>query len=127
MTTPLTKVQGVGSHTASILEKHGIKSAEDLAQATTHTLMEVPGFGPLRAAKIISTAQSLFAAQKSKPEPTVDTKEKGKPSKKKKVPKSKKGKKDKATSGKKKKNKKQPDTGKKKKKDKKGKKKKKKK
>lgn len=122
MKTPVTDVTGIGPHTAKLLNEHGFSSAESLAATTTEKLSEVPGFGPLRAQRVIDAAKDVIppTTKPSKPESkSKDVTPPKKKSKKKKAKKNKKqkndkkkqaekpSKKDKKKKGKKKKNKKQ--------------------
>lgn len=56
MATPITEVRGIGASTAAVLEKHGFRSAEDLAAATVADIAAVPGFGESRAQKVKDAA-----------------------------------------------------------------------
>lgn len=62
MSTPLTAVSGIGPAAAGLLEKHGIASAEQLAQATVEELTKVPGFGTSRATTVIAAARAALDA-----------------------------------------------------------------
>ena len=62
MSTPLTAVSGIGPAAAGLLEKHGIASAEQLAQVTVEELSEVPGFGTSRATTVIAAARAALDA-----------------------------------------------------------------
>jgi hypothetical protein len=59
MGTPLTSVAGIGPAAAAVLAKHGFDSAERLAASRVEKLVEVPGFGPLRAAATLRAARAL--------------------------------------------------------------------
>ena len=48
-TKPLTDVAGIGPSTAKVLAEHGIKTAEDLANATAAQIVAVPGFSEARS------------------------------------------------------------------------------
>ena len=62
MSTHLTAVSGIGPAAAGLLEKHGIASAEQLAQTTVDALSKVPGFGPARAATVLAAARTALDA-----------------------------------------------------------------
>ncbi len=59
MTTSITKISGIGSHTAGILAQYGYKCAEDLAVTDEYALGKIPGFGPVRAQLVIAAARVL--------------------------------------------------------------------
>lgn len=59
MGTPLTSVAGIGPAAAAILARHGFDSAERLAASRVEALVEVPGFGPVRAAATLRAARAL--------------------------------------------------------------------
>lgn len=63
MATSLTSVKGIGLATAKYLTEHGIESGEQLAAMSVEQLMEIPGFGPVRAKKVIEAAQALKEIQ----------------------------------------------------------------
>lgn len=86
----ITEVWGIGNQSAEILAKHGYRSLKDLAETTESELAKVPGFGVIRARKIIASARSLFADQlqtkqlnSSPPKKKKDKKKKEKQKKKK--------------------------------------------
>jgi NAD-dependent DNA ligase len=60
MSTPLHEIKGIGPSTAKDLERHGFKSAEDLATATADEIAAVPGFGAIRARQIKAAAVALL-------------------------------------------------------------------
>lgn len=99
MNTPVTEVAGIGLHTAQLLKEHGITSTEELAETTVKKLMKVPGFGAVRAQRVLDAAKKLIG-----PPATTTPKSKDKPSPKKKAKKKKssKDKKQKETKSKKK-------------------------
>jgi hypothetical protein len=96
MKTPLTAVSGIGPAAASLLQKHGIGSAEKLAACTVKELVKVPGFGPVRSATVLRATRTLLESR--------DAGGKGKAAKK-----PKKGKKGATGKGKKKSSKKAPE------------------
>ncbi len=60
MGTALTDVNGIGRHSAQILDEHGYKNVEELASTTVELLCKVPGFGPSRAANVIRSAKEII-------------------------------------------------------------------
>lgn len=75
MAISILKIKGIGLHTAEVLKENGYATAEHLVKATTLELSEIPGFGPVRAAKVIASASELIAEQ---PEPVATEKVKKK-------------------------------------------------
>lgn len=75
MNTPIIEISGVGPQTAEILSQNGYTCAEDLAVATENDLLNIKGFGAVRAAMIIKAAAELVRAlsDKSKADKAVDT------------------------------------------------------
>jgi NAD-dependent DNA ligase len=65
MSASLTDVKGIGPTSAQKLTANGITTAEALAAASPEQLAAVPGFGPLRAVKIIEDARQLFSADEA--------------------------------------------------------------
>lgn len=57
----ITSLPGVGGATAAILNKHGFRVVEDIANASPEALSAVPGFRASRAAKIIAAARAILA------------------------------------------------------------------
>lgn len=55
----LTKIPGIGPATAKTLTDNGFASVEEIARAATEDLARVPGFGSMRAAVVITSAQTL--------------------------------------------------------------------
>lgn len=84
-TTPLILLAGIGPAAADVLEKNGYASAEKIAQSDIDSLCEVPGFGPIRAAKVIAAAKELVPLAELAPEKPAKVKKlkKAKPGKKK--------------------------------------------
>ena len=68
-TKSLTDVPGIGPSTANALTEHGIKTAEDLANASATQIAAVPGFSAARAASAKKAAAELLAGT-AKPAPT---------------------------------------------------------
>ena len=60
MTIALTRVKDIGPVAAEALAEHGIASVEVLASLSASQLSEVPGFGALRAERVIAAARSLL-------------------------------------------------------------------
>jgi transcription termination factor NusA len=54
----ITSLPGVGGATAAILNKHGFRVVEDIANASPDALSAVPGFRASRAAKLIAAARA---------------------------------------------------------------------
>ena len=66
MNTPIIDISGVGPQTAEALSQNGYKSAEDLAAASEKDLLNIKGFGAVRARIIIEAAGELVRAQTDK-------------------------------------------------------------
>lgn len=58
----LNNIKGLGESTSKILVDHGIKSAEDLAGISVDELCQVPGFGGIRAERVINEAKLLVGS-----------------------------------------------------------------
>ena len=67
----ITSLPGVGGATAAILNKHGFRVVEDIANATPEALSAVPGFRASRAAKIIAAARAILAEEQAGKTPDV--------------------------------------------------------
>lgn len=106
--TDLTDVSGIGAGSAAVLRESGISSVRDLAETPLESLVQVPGFGPTRAAAVIRAAQALVLDPSATTGdlPAADQKKKKKDKKKKKQKKKDKKKKQKKKKGKGKKKKK---------------------
>jgi len=63
MLMDIAKVKGIGSATAKIMAEHGLHTVEDLVAGGIEKLLEVPGFGSIRAARVIGEAKSLVAVE----------------------------------------------------------------
>ena len=61
----ITSLPGVGGATAAILNKHGFRVVEDIANASPEALSAVPGFRASRAAKIIAAARAILAEEQA--------------------------------------------------------------
>ena len=76
MTTATTDIPGIGPAAAKTLKENGFKSLQEIASATIDQLAAVPGFGPIRAGRIIHAANEVLsdaadaAAVTSKPATT---------------------------------------------------------
>lgn len=87
MSTSIEKVAGIGPSTATLLQRHGIHSAEDLATQRPGDLAAIKGFNTIRAGQVIDAAKQLLAAAVSQSSVLVvepDKKDKDKKGKKKK-------------------------------------------
>lgn len=62
MSTSIEKVTGIGPATATLLQNHGIHSAEDLAAKRVGDLAAINGFSSIRAAQVIEAAKQLTTA-----------------------------------------------------------------
>lgn len=84
----LTRIPGIGPATARTLTDSGFASVEAIAKAATEDLARVPGFGSIRAAVVITSAQTLVTVDGGEPvtsaAPEKADKAKGKKKKKKK-------------------------------------------
>jgi Holliday junction resolvasome RuvABC DNA-binding subunit len=60
----LTDVAGIGDSTALLLNEHGIDSVKSLRKGGVKKLLQVPGFGEIRASAIISAADALAQSAK---------------------------------------------------------------
>jgi transcription termination factor NusA len=61
----ITSLPGVGGATAAILNKHGFRVVEDIANASPDALSAVPGFRASRAAKLIAAARATLAEEQA--------------------------------------------------------------
>ncbi len=84
MATPISKITGIGPHTANVLMEHGYTSVESIANTKIVDLTGVPGFGLARARNIIAAAKTLIKKHKAESAPTPKKAKAKKPSKKKK-------------------------------------------
>jgi len=64
MNHTLTDVAGIGESTALLLNEHGIDSVKALRKGGVKKLVQVPGFGEIRSAAIITAANVLKKAAK---------------------------------------------------------------
>ena len=77
MTTATTDIPGIGPAAAKTLKENGFKSLQEIASATIDQLAAVPGFGPIRAGRIIKAANGVLfddadaAAKPAQPATTV--------------------------------------------------------
>ncbi|OIO69881.1 MAG: hypothetical protein AUJ56_06830 [Zetaproteobacteria bacterium CG1_02_49_23] len=55
----LTDIPDIGESTASKLIEHGIASVQELCDGGVERLMTVPGFGAIRAERIVAAAMAL--------------------------------------------------------------------
>lgn len=110
--TDLTDVTGIGAGSTAALQESGISSVRDLAETPLESLVQVPGFGPIRADAVIKAAKALVVEPSATTGDLPATDQKKKKKRKKKKKQKKKGKKKKQ----KKKQKKKKGKGKKKKK-----------
>ena len=60
MSATLTDILGIGPDTAKLLIENGLKSPSEIAGATIERLCAVPGFGAIRAGKLIKAANELL-------------------------------------------------------------------
>lgn len=99
----LTRIPGIGPATARTLTDSGFASVEAIAKAATEDLARVPGFGSIRAAVVITSAQTLVTVVGGEPVTSAapEKADKAKGKKKKKKNKKKDKKKDKGKSKKK--------------------------
>jgi len=65
MKTVITDIAGIGPSTAKILGKHGFRTVEGVAGATAVKLAQVPGFGKVRAARVIAAAKRLVSGSRT--------------------------------------------------------------
>lgn len=72
MKPTLTDVTGIGASTAKDLADGGIRSIDDLANASASTICAVPGFGPIRAARVKAAAAELIRRSESAAAATVE-------------------------------------------------------
>jgi predicted flap endonuclease-1-like 5' DNA nuclease len=96
MTTPVSKVTGIGPKTAEYLGEKGITTAEALLEKGRDVLLNAPGFSESRVVTVFDAASQLLGAEPAAEEAAPA--EKPKKGKKKKD----KGKKKKSKKGKKK-------------------------
>ena len=86
MTSPLTKILGIGPASAQTLTEHGYHSVEDIADATVDAISAIPGFGTIKATQVIISAVDLTRQTATEP-PEEAKKQKSSKKKKKKRPK----------------------------------------
>ena len=60
MKKKLTDIPGIGPATAVIMDEQGFTNILDVANATPEMMTELPGFGIIRANRIIAAAQKLL-------------------------------------------------------------------
>jgi transcription termination factor NusA len=75
----ITSLPGVGGATAAILNKHGFRVVEDIANASPEALSAVPGFRASRAAKLIAAARATLAEEQAVKTPAVKKSPRAKP------------------------------------------------
>jgi len=56
----LSQIEGIGAKTAMLLQDHGFKTAQKLAESSAEDISKVPGIGPATAEKIIKNAKALL-------------------------------------------------------------------
>lgn len=62
MAFQLTDIPGIGDATATLLGEHGIDSFKQLRKGGVSALCMVPGFGQIRATRVLAAADALKAA-----------------------------------------------------------------
>jgi len=65
MNHSLTDIAGIGESTALLLNEHGIDSVKALCKGGVKKLVQVPGFGAIRASAIITAADALKKSAKN--------------------------------------------------------------
>ena len=60
MKKKLTDIPGIGAATAVIMDEQGFATILDVANATPDMMTAVPGFGAIRANRVIAAAQKLL-------------------------------------------------------------------
>jgi NAD-dependent DNA ligase len=65
MNTAITGVSGIGPGTVRVLMENGFKTLEDIAGSSIAQLTAVPGFGPVRAGKVIKAASDRLSTNAS--------------------------------------------------------------
>lgn len=88
-------VKGIGPATARLLIEAGLKTVEDLANASIDQVKAIQGFSDIRAAKIIEEARDILSKEEKPKEKKKAKDSKGAAKKQKKEEKDKKSKKDK--------------------------------
>lgn len=68
-TRQLTDVTGIGSATAAQLGERGIRTVEDLKNATVEAIRAIPGFGVARAEAVRRAAARLLGEMAGTPAP----------------------------------------------------------
>jgi hypothetical protein len=58
----ITDIPGIGSSSAEILAKNGYRTVQQVGETTPEKLGAVPGFGLIRAARVIKLANALLTA-----------------------------------------------------------------
>ena len=74
----ITDIPGIGPSTAEVLAKNGFKTLQQIAGSTVEKLAAVPGFGMIRAARVIKLANALPTAPVTKSSPVARTRAKPK-------------------------------------------------
>ena len=59
MKRSINEISGIGPSSAKILIKNGFNTIKGIAGSSVEKLSQVPGFGKIRAAKVIKAAKSL--------------------------------------------------------------------
>jgi len=67
MSKAITDIPGIGSSSAGILAQNGYRTVQEIAETTAEKLGAVPGFGTIRATRVIKLANELLTA------PVTDT------------------------------------------------------
>ena len=62
MKTAITEISGIGPGTAKILMENGFASLQEIADTSIDKLAAVPGFGPVRAGRVIKAANEVISA-----------------------------------------------------------------
>lgn len=75
MKPTLTDITGIGPSTAQDLADGGIRTVDDLANASASAICAVPGFGAIRAARIKAAAAELIRRSGSSAVPTEESTE----------------------------------------------------
>ena len=63
MVSELIGISGIGPATVKLLEEQGVHTVEDLAAMDLEQLLALPGFGAVRAARILAVAAEIIAVE----------------------------------------------------------------
>ncbi len=74
MTTSIIDIPGIGPETEKTMIDNGFNTLNDVAYSTVEMLANVPGFGEIKAGKVIQAANELLSASLSNVDRTTSAK-----------------------------------------------------